>query len=367
MKIVFCLGSLNRGGAERVVCNLANYFAKLGNEVALVITKDCERKYSLDRAVDVWILDDNISGKRIRNLRRIRRLHSIFKEIKPDLVFGFLQEPIARLLATKLLYSDVRKVPVIVSVRIDPRSAFNNIKRRVSLPLYNLADGFVFQTEEAKKFFNESIQERSVVIGNSVDKRFFAKNDSIRRKKKIVSVGRLVEQKNYPMLIEAFSGLGEEFKDWSLEVYGDGPLKKELLRYVEELGLSDRILFKGETDNVDEKLKEAGLFVITSDYEGMSNALMEAMALGVPCISTNSAGGGAATLIENEVNGVLVPVGDAKALCEQIKKLLNDDKMLRNMSKRAAQSMRRYSPDVVNQEWLGYARKVTRLKRKGAK
>lgn len=365
MKVVFCLGSLNKGGAERVVCNLANYFFKCGNDVSIIITKDCERKYKLGDSIDVLVLDSGIKGGKMRNLRRIRKLHAILKELKPDLVFGFLQEPIGRLLVSKLLYADIRKIPIIVSVRIDPKTAFNNIKRRLSLPLYNLADGFVFQTEDAKSFFNESIRRRSVIIGNSVDAKFFMKRQNTKkRQKKIVSVGRLTEQKNYPMLIDAFGRLGDEFNDWSLEIYGDGSLRKELEDYIDSIGLTGRVILMGEVDDVDKRITDASLFVITSDYEGMSNALMEAMALGLPCISTNSAGGGAATLIKNGVNGFLVPVGDREKLCAVMKEVLSNDELLKKISMGSTISMKKYDPNVINDKWMEFAMKC--IKSKGA-
>lgn len=356
MRVIFCLGSLNKGGAERVVCNLANYFVDKGDDVSIVITKPCRRAYRINKKIKVVVLDHSEKKRAFRNIRRILILRSIIIEYKPDVVFGFLQEPIARLLVLKVFCGVVRKIPTIISVRIDPKVAFKSFKQRLFLPFYNMAEGHVFQTADAKKFFNKAIQERGVIIANPVDPSFFINSiDNKKYNNKIISVGRLTQQKNYPMLIKAFSTVHNTFPDYCLEIYGEGVLKNSLKDLINSLGLKNSVILKGTVDDLKNAISDASLFVMTSDYEGMSNALMEAMALGLPCIVTNSAGGGAEALIKDGFNGFLVDVNDVNGLARRIIEVLPDSNLLKMISRNSVESMNKYSPDIINSLWYNYA------------
>lgn len=360
MKVVFCLGSLHKGGAERVVSNLANYYAGLGNDVVIITTKSAESSYDLDKKIKVLSLDTTGARKSFRNIRRIARLREVIDDVKPDVIFGFLQEPIARLLVAKALFKNIKKTPTIISIRIDPKKAFSSFKRKMSLPLYNIANGFVFQTEEAKKFFNKKIQARSKVIANPLDPVFYLGNngDTLKREKRIVAVGRLTRQKNYPLMLDAFAEVNRKIPGYVLEIYGDGPLKGDIEEYIRKKGLKKNVKLMGEVSDIKSHFNNASVFVMTSDYEGLSNALMEAMAVGVPCVSTNSSGGGAASLIEDGKNGFLVPVGDKAAISEAIEKVLLDDTLAEKFSKAAVKDMKKYRPEKINREWEEYASDV---------
>ncbi len=360
MKVIFCLELMYKGGAERVVCNLANYFVEHGNEVAIVVTKFEKQEYKLDNRVKLFVLDKNSKKQMFRNAKRIRKLREVIKEFGPDLVFAFLQEPIGRMLIAKTLYKDVKSIPTIISVRIDPKTAFRSIKRKLTLPLYNKADGYVFQTKEIQAFFNKKIQRKSIIIANSVAPSFYkAKRHSKERNKTIVSVGRLNREKNFPMLIDAFKEVEQEFPDYTLEIFGDGALKGELQQYIIDNSLTKKVFLRGNVDDVRSRIENASLFAMTSNCEGMSNALMEALALGLPCISTDSAGGGAATLIQNGVNGYLVPMNDVGRLADCIKRVIGSKELSNKLSEEALKSMVKYNPESTNKKWLDYAIKVS--------
>ena len=359
MRALFCLELMRKGGAERVVCNLANYFVKCGNEVAIVVTRYDKQEYVLDKRVKLFVLDEKNEKHAFRNLRRIHKLRSIIREFNSDLIFAFLQEPIGRVLIAKTLHRDIRKIPTILSVRIDPKTAFMSIKRKMTLPLYNLADGYVFQTKEIQSFFNKRIQLKSVIIANSVAPSFYnTKISNKKRAKKIVSVGRLNEEKNFPMLIDAFKEIEHDFPDYTLEIFGDGPLKESLQQCIVKSALDKKIIIRGNVDDIIGNIKNASLFVMTSNREGMSNALMEALVLGLPCISTDSAGGGAATLIENGVNGYLVPMNDVHELATKMRTVLGDKRLSNTLSMNAEKSMKKYNPEIINEKWLDYAFKI---------
>lgn len=364
MRIMFCLGSLNKGGAERVVCNLANFFVGQGNDVAIVITKPGKREYVLNKKVEVFAIEDSEKfPSSFRTIRRICRLRRLVLDYKPSVVFGFLQEPIGRLVALKVISRKVRRVPTIISVRIDPKTAFNSIKRKISLLFYNQSDGFVFQTEDAKAYFNRRIQSRSIVIANPVDPSFFSVDNNVaKREHKIVAVGRLTEQKNYPMLIRAFQRVLSDFPDYVLEIFGEGPKKGELEELIRQLGLNKKVRLMGNTDNIKQQIRKASLFAMTSNYEGMSNALMEAMALGIPCISTDSSGGGARTLIEDGANGFLIPVNDDETMAKKMSAVLSNEELAKRISANSVKSMQKYSPALINDRWLKYTKKIIREK-----
>lgn len=362
MKVIFCLGSLNKGGAERVVCNLSNYLVDEGIEVIIIVTKLSKKEYYLSDKIKIFSLDENKKNNGILgNIYRMNLISKIIKDNNVDVVLGFLQEPIARLLFMKTFYRSLKRIPLIISMRIDPKTAFNTFKRKLSLILYNKANGYVFQTSEAKNFFNKKIQMKSVVIANSIDPHFFdIEIDNLKRDNRIVSVGRLTKQKNYPLLIESFLQISKQHPNYILEIYGDGPLKEDLLNQIKENKLEKKIILMGNVEKIEDKIYNAAMFVITSDYEGMSNALMEAMALGLPSISTDSAGGGAATLISNWKNGILIPIHSKDELIKSINRLIDDNDICKRISNESRKSMLKYKPEIINKLWLDYIKKIMR-------
>lgn len=285
MKILFTTGCMNEGGAERVVANLANAFAK-DNEVSIVITINDTSKYELNSDILFYSLDEDKVPKNIvlKNVKRMKKFKKIIKCFKPDIIVSFLPEPSYR----ALLLSFFNKIPVIVSVRNDPKVEYKSLKDKILMRLlYPLASGFVFQTKEAQEYFGSKIQSKSIVIPNPVDKRFLEKNCEGQRSNTIVTVGRLEEQKNHELLINAFSKITNEIPEYKLIIYGEGSLRERLEQQIKNLKLEEKVLLPGVEKNIEEKIYNARLFVLSSNYEGMPNALMEAMALGIPSISTD--------------------------------------------------------------------------------
>ncbi len=198
-----------------------------------------------------------------------------------------------------------------------------NLNRKFLRKLAHSADGWVFQTEEQREWYGKSIgQATTALIPNAVNEKGDVTPAHIIRTKTIVSAGRLSRAKNHALLIKAFATISDRYPDYRLVIYGDGPLRQQLEALVEDLGMADKVSLPGYTTFVREKMEQASLFVLTSDWEGMPNALIEAMALGVPCISTDCKGGGARFLINDGINGLLTPVGDMEALAASMEKVL---------------------------------------------
>ena len=176
----------------------------------------------------------------------------------------------------------------------------------------------------------------------------------------MVTLGRVVKQKNHELLINAFAKIAGYYPDENLLIYGKGnrDIEDTLKKKVEALGLEKRIKLMGPTTQVENVLAHAKLFVLSSDYEGMPNALMEAMAAGVPCISTDCPCGGPRTLIRNEMDGILVPTGNCEMMAEAISRLLSEYNTANNLSTSAKKRSDIFKPEIIFEQWKNYIEEI---------
>ncbi|ELC8456928.1 glycosyltransferase [Clostridium perfringens] len=352
MKILLIMSGINYSGASKMLVWLANKLVDEGNMVNIVTVYEKAKNQEIDSRIKVSCLDIDLSMNRIiRNTIQLmnvsRKLINYMKKNKFDVVITFGDTPgIIVLLLKRLL-----NVKVIVSERADPytkKSSMDDFRRK----LFGLADGIVFQTENAKEYFNNSIKEKSIVIPNPVvNKKIPEKFNGI-RENKIVSVGRLeIVQKRQDLLIEAFDMINDNFPEVELFIYGDGENKEELETLVKRKNLLNKVKFPGATDNVYEVIKRAKLFVLTSDFEGIPNALIEAMSVGMPVISTDCSPGGAKMLIDNYKNGILVPCGDKEELSKAIRYILDNSERAEQMGKNALNILTTLNEEKIFSEW----------------
>ena len=252
------------------------------------------------------------------------------KEYNPDIVLSFLTN--TNLLAVINNYISRKKYPIIISERCDPRKRSKlliNLCNRV----YPLADCIVCQSREIENYFLEKKPNAiTSVIPNPVNEECINTQSINKRKNLIVSAGRLNNQKNYDLLIDAFSDIEKDYSDYYVEIYGQGPEKDRLQEKVNQLGLQERILFKGVKTNVMKHISDAKLYIMSSDFEGFPNALVEAMASGLPVISTDFPTGVARELIRDEENGYVIPVGDRKKLSQAMVKIISNEEIQKKMS-----------------------------------
>ena len=345
--LLFYINSLHRGGAQRVMVQLAGRFAAAGRRVLLLTSYREADEYPVPAGVERLSIEDEqiIQSSVKRNLRRIRALRRLCRRERPAALIAFMAEPNFRaVLAARGL-----QVPVIVSVRNDPEREYaGKLFRFVGKHILPEADFCVFQTERARAWFPEKLQKKSAVIMNQVDESFFDR-PVCARPHDIVAVGRLTAQKNHTLLIRAYAALGPV--DDRLVIFGEGEKRAELEALVRELGLEERVLLPGLSADIPQAIGGAKLFVLPSDYEGMPNALLEAMALGLACISTDCPCGGPAELIENEKNGLLVPVGDERALTAAMARLLGDDAERAALGRAARERAEAFRPEAVFRQW----------------
>lgn len=378
MKICFFIETLSKGGAERVIANLSNYLVNLKEieNVDILNIYNTDVAYKLDEKVNLYTIEtkyvryENLlnNGNKIsklvfkvkkffKNIYRKRKVEKFYKKSNYDVIIAFLPEPSFMILSLK----NKLNIPIIISERNDPNKEYNNIRaKHLMKKLYPLADGIVFQTPDAKKYFDGIVNSNYEIIPNPVNDLFIKNPYSEERKKVIVNVGRIEGQKNQLLLIKSFEKIMDKFPDYKLIIYGEGSKKEELIKYINERKLNDRVVFAGQVDNIYDKIYDASLFVLSSDYEGMPNALIEAMCLGLPVISTDCPCGGPKMLIKDGVNGFLVPVNDENIMSETISRILAHDKLRKELSINASKLKEMVSSNVVNQKWLKFIQTIAK-------
>lgn len=366
-KIAFHLNSLQQGGAERVVSNLANRFAKEGYEVVIATEWYGTDEFALDqkvRRVHVGLTKEDENRSRIsKMLRRIWYLRRFMKKEKPDVVVAFTRGVLYRALAAGIGTG----IPVVISVRTDPVGHYDKKADKLRIPLlFPHAAGCVFQTEGAKAFFAPYLQENSRIILNPLNPKYVGVPEPAVRTKDIVQSGRLVDFKNQPMLIRAFLKVHEKHPDYTLKIYGpdskDGT--KEILEsIIHENYAEDFVKLMGGSNTLEKDLADAALYAFSSDWEGLPNALMEAMALGLPVVSTDCPCGGPKTLIEDGVNGLLVPIMDEKAMTDGILRLIEDRELAERLGREARKISERANEDAVFEQWQTYLQECCKKNR----
>ena len=356
MKIMFILPSLGSGGAERVVSVLANAFCDLNHQIVIAMLANNRVYYDLHsnvKTIGMAAQWENHSSAGMRIIKRIQAIKKTVKTEKPDVVISFMAETNIDVSIALMCCH----VPLIVSERNDPSiDPPSRLKRMVRNVVYWRPNGFVFQTNDAKCYFKHRIQKKATIILNPLVAEL-PKPFQGEREKKIVSVGRLEKQKNYPMLLQAFERFHHEKPDYILEIYGEGQLEKEILDIIEQRKLSDCVKLMGFCTDVHEKIKDAAMFVMTSDYEGLPNALIEAMALGLPCISTDCPCGGPKTLIDNHKNGILINVGNVDELLRAMLRL-TDASEGRDLGINAQAIRTRVDKELVTKQWIDFISQV---------
>ncbi|MGP4060977.1 glycosyltransferase [Halobacillus sp. H74] len=353
-KIMFVIGVLSNGGAERVVSILAKQLCDMGYEVNIITIYGNKNDYLLDDRVNIHSLDHSSKNKIIRIFEIIYKTRKIIKKINPNIIISF----VAIINIYTILSNLLLKNRLIVSERNDPyQNPENKYLRIIRDILYKFADGFVFQTKDAKNYFVQPIQHLGTIIPNPINTSLPYWNES-KKSHTIITACRLSKQKNLPMLIEAFEEIKKKYPNYKLKIFGVGELREDLLRIIGQKGLENDVFLPGFSKNIHVEMVNSSLFVIPSNYEGISNSMLEALAIGVPVISTDSPIGGAKMFIRDGENGMLIKVGDTWGLVSAMDKIISDKKYALDLSYESRKIRNEISQEVVAKMWIGYIHKV---------
>ncbi|MBE5828308.1 MAG: glycosyltransferase family 4 protein [Butyrivibrio sp.] len=361
--IAFHLNCLCQGGAERVVSNLANQFAKEGYKVYVATEWYDKDEFELDpRVTRVHVglrEDDERKNRIVKFLLRVRYLKEFVKEYKPDVLVAFAHRANYR----ALMAAGNSNIPVVISIRINPIGYYDAFSDSVQIRwLFPKAAGCVYQTKEQKDFFKPYLQDNSRIIMNPVNPKYFGNPLPEVREKAVVHHARLVDFKNQPMLVRAFLKVHKKHPDYVLRIYGpdSGDGTKEILeKLIKDNQAEGYVLLMGGSNSLEKEIPKGEVYAYSSDYEGMPNSLLEAMAMGMPVVSTDCPCGGPREVIRDGENGFLIPVGDEDALADRICRLIEDKELARRFGENARKIEEIASVDAIYNQWKDYLEEIT--------
>lgn len=351
MKILFTIQHLGSGGAEKVMTLLSNAFVKNGCDVTIVLTSRYDKGvfYPLHKTIKVIELGNTI-GKTKSKIGKIKCLKQIILNENPDFVISFLSHVIA------LTYEAIKHTHIkfIVSERNDPYSfPKNKILRLLKNRAFKKADGHVYQTRDAKKYYKK-INPEGVVIPNPVE--LNCSNNWLtcsEKRNEITMVGSKKPEKNRLMAYNAFALFAKKYPDYVLNIYGETTEDTDKI-ILENLGIKEHVKFMGKDENWHSKAIMSKAFILTSDFEGMPNSLLEAAALQIPCISTDCPIGGPREILNDGKNGILVKVGDYQEMAGRLIQLIGSSEMQNFLANSNKEKRLEYSTDRIANQWLSY-------------
>lgn len=348
-EILFITLHLTNGGAERVASELIAEWINKGCRVTIVQLMPDMFINSYPMSSDVSYINLTLGSNRLVKLYRgVKYLVKVMRQNPNATVVSFVKTT-TYVVGIASLFTKNR---IVVSERNDPYSTpQSRIRRMLRNWTFKRADACVFQTPDARDYFLNKVKKEGTVIANPIDPALPERYEG-KRKKKIVAAGRLVTEKNFPMLIKAFALIHDDYPEYKLSVYGRGPLEHELREMVHALKLDDFVEFPGFSDNIYQDMLKCAVYVSSSDYEGMSNSMLEALAMGIPSVVTDCPIGGARMVIKDGINGLLVPVGDEEAMAGAIRKILANEEFAERIGKEAAKIKYEFPVEVIAEKWL---------------
>jgi len=361
MKLALVIGSLGGGGAERVMATLANAWVQRGVTVTLITIDDvCADRYPLDSRIErigLGLRRNSVRGwqKLANNYQRVRALRAALRTTHPDGILSFL--PTTNVLS--VLAARSLKIPVVLSERISPEHDQHPMAwRALRAFTYRRAAAMTIQTERGAVWMKHHIPDVPVrVIPNPVqieDETLDAVARCVvsncRDQNILLAVGRLDVQKGFDLLLRAFASVIADHPDWRLVILGEGPERYVIEAQMRELGLTERVSLPGFSSTPQALMRHSQLFVLSSRFEGFPNALLEAMACGIPCVSFDCPTG-PAELITDGIDGLLVPPQDTRALAGALGRLMDAPSLRDRLGHAAQVAASAYSLDSILARW----------------
>lgn len=324
-KVLITVTTLKGGGAERVVSVWASQLAEMGYDISLLIYGRTDNEYAVDERVKIHTIANTYPEyKKMGHFSRLFKMRKVVKGIEPDVIINFLP----RMQIWMMMATFGLKMKRVETVRISPWVVCksNKFEKFLWHRCFDFSDKIIIQTAEQGEYFNQKLQEKCVVIPNPINSACVEnyKTTYSENVKEFIAAGRLTPQKNYLLMFEAFAKAYQSNPNIKLSVYGTGDDKyiEFLQEKIDEFGMNGIITLKGRTTDMVSALLESDAFLMSSDYEGMPNALAEAMACGLVCLSTDCKTG-PKDLIDHGINGYLSKVGDVDAFAEHILNISN--------------------------------------------
>lgn len=347
MKIAIVIWKMAFSGAENVANALAEQFQMKGHEVNIILTASEEIQ---NGKYKTYTLITPARNKIERIIKRSLKLRRIVKNEDYDVIVGFGHIDTIHMLRA-LAFT---RTCMIGCARMDPVHYPISKKLRIERNImYRGLSGMIVQSSGQKEFFDKIVKNRCIVIPNPVRNIPANVTPVEQRKKRIVTVARLDNaQKNHLFMFECFSDFVKTHGEYTLELYGDGPDRKLYENYIKKLKLEDQIILHGRVSNPNEMISDAEMFLLTSIHEGMPNALIEAMSLALPVISTDCGGGGARDLIHDGVNGFLVNLKDKETFVSRMNAVSDDLKLRKKLSENAYKIREVLDVKQIAERWL---------------
>ena len=366
MKILFVIPTLGTGGAERVASILANYFADDNEVEFFVMEKSDVERYPISDNVLIKEAGTNVKrGNKVKTIvsfacNFMSQKNKLQKEIcrfKPDVIISFLPK------ADMLVSSVKGNYKWIASERNDPMSR-SNIERAILNYIYKKTEMLVCQTKKVSYFYRKKNIKHTCVIRNPLILNDTISMNTVNEKKYVIAIGRLDKQKNYSMLITAFAEVKKNNKKIKEKLYiiGEGPQREKLQNIIISLNLQKDVMLLGRKNNIRDYLDKAKAFILSSDYEGLPNAMLEAMDAGLPIISTDYFTGAAREFV-NEENGYIVPVGDCQKMAKAIEQLLLKSELeLNKMGYVSKQRVKTLDIVEISKQWNTMIKSISKVK-----
>ena len=345
--IAFIVGSLNGGGAERVISEMANYWAKEGKNVSILALKREKPFYSLHPEVQYIELGLAVKSRfffdgLVHGIYEVKAISKTLKRNNIEVAISFF----ADINILSVMAARIAHIPVIISERSNPFFVKLSYKWVIARKLfYRLANYLVVQTEAVKPYYKNF----GVKVTNIPNPLPGIEVDKTNKEKMILAVGRLEKLKGFELLIEAFKEAGLPY-EWKLKVIGEGKYRDTLIKYRNEAGLNDKVIFPGRIKDMGEVYGKASIFVLSSRYEGFPNALIEAMSAGLPVISFNCKYG-PNEIIDHRENGILVDNQNTNMLAKEIHDLVYNENEQVRLGKNASKVKEKYSCRKIMEKW----------------
>ncbi len=325
-KILFAIGSLTRGGAERVVSVWANQLQKRGYKVSILVFARYKDEYFISEDIDICTCAKTIEEYLSMSLfQRCTTIRSIIKKTEPDYIIPFLSKSQIMIMLASVGLKSKR----IDTIRQSPWSLIrrlNSLERFLVMQAYNTSHSIIIQATDQKSFFSQRLQNKCVLVPNPVSQvyKHCYREDISQDVINFIAVGRIVPQKNYPMMIDAFASVAKKYPNIKLRIFGKGTpdYTQTIQNLINAHSMQEKIFLMGPSSCIEEEYRKNDIFLMTSDYEGLPNALIEAMASRLICITTDCKTG-PRDLIDNNINGFMIPVGDKDALVTTIEKVMS--------------------------------------------